>query len=66
MGGFAVSGGVPFFILNVMIEERTDKDRVKCPQCGAFLMEVKPRMEYGQTVNCRCWKCRNDVSVTKG
>lgn len=49
-----------------MIEERVDKDRVKCPHCGSFLMEVKPRMEEGQTVNCRCWRYHGDVSVTKG
>lgn len=48
-----------------MIEQRFDKDRVKCPKCGAFLMEVKPKIAKGQVLSCRCWKCHNDVSVEK-
>lgn len=48
-----------------MIEQRTGKDRIKCPRCGAFLMEIKPRMARGQVVICKCWKCHNDVSIEK-
>jgi uncharacterized paraquat-inducible protein A len=48
-----------------MIDERPDKDRVKCPRCGAFLMEVKPRLNAGQVVVCYCPKCRNEVTVKK-
>lgn len=48
-----------------MIDEREDKDRLKCPKCGAFLMEVKPRLVIGQEIKCKCWKCHNDISIKK-
>ena len=49
----------------IMIDEREDKDRLKCPKCGAFLMEVKPRLVIGQEIKCKCWKCHNDISIKK-
>lgn len=48
-----------------MIDHREDKDRIKCPTCGAFLMEIKPNLAYGQEIKCKCWKCHNDVSIKK-
>ena len=48
-----------------MIDERIDKDRIKCPVCGAFLMELKPKMISGQVVVCQCWKCHNEVKIKK-
>lgn len=48
-----------------MIDTRLDKDRIKCPKCGAFLMEVKPHLQKGQEVKCLCWKCHNEVSIKK-
>lgn len=48
-----------------MVESRSDKDRVKCPNCGAFLMEVKPRLNYGQSVVTKCRKCNTEVEVVK-
>lgn len=48
-----------------MIDSRTDKDRVKCPICGAFLLEVKPRLAKGQSVVCNCRKCGQQVEVEK-
>lgn len=59
----SVVGGLFYF--KIMIEQREDKDRIKCPYCRAFLMEVRPKMQDGQTVSCKCWNCRGDVDITK-
>lgn len=47
------------------IDSRPDKDRIKCPICGAFLMEIKPCIQQGQAICCQCWKCHNEVSIKK-
>lgn len=48
-----------------MIDEREDKTRLKCPHCGAFIAEIKPRLEYGQSVVARCPRCRSEVEIKK-
>lgn len=48
-----------------MIESRPDKDRVKCPNCRAFLMEVKPHMTKGQKIVTKCSKCGSEVEIEK-
>ena len=48
-----------------MIEERPDKDRLKCPLCGGFIAEVKPRLDAGQTITTTCPRCHKEVTITK-
>lgn len=61
------SGNVPGrpFFRSDMIEERSDKDRVKCPVCRGFIIEAKPGLPRGYTFVTRCPKCRNEVEIKK-
>jgi len=48
-----------------MIDSRPDKDRVKCPFCGAFIVEVKPKLHLGQSIVCNCPKCKQKITIEK-
>jgi len=48
-----------------MIEHREGRDRITCPHCGAFQMEIKPGLRMGQSIARRCPRCLRDFELTK-
>ncbi len=43
--------------------KKGDVMRIKCPSCGAFIMEVSPPLLPSQKATIRCRKCRSEQKV---
>ena len=43
-----------------------ERERIVCPYCGSFLIEVSPLPPEGTTFRRPCPKCKHDVTVRIG